>query len=231
MKQEKFYEDRIFYRLTSFIKEEVFDENTVSIPFLDAAITFHYLLNCQEKGISSFCITEGLMEEWELTAADLMRYAKQNTPRLFPAVIKPIEEILEAGEEEREETSGTGESEIYVLTNSIGTFGAAALLYPGVLRQFAEGKKADLYVLPSSVHEVILLPRSAAVSVEQLDRLIQEMNDSQVPEEEILSDQVQCFSWRKERFLTRRREGFEEETEPEPGEKKEPEQSDGSADI
>ena len=45
------------------------------------------------------------------------------------------------------------------LTNTEKLYGASAILYPNILSYFAKRLKADLYLLPSSIHEVLLLEK------------------------------------------------------------------------
>ena len=93
---------------------------------------------------------------WKKQEEELFAAARENTPRLLPVCLRPMGEFLRdflSTEEKR-----VMEEEIYVLTNSRGYLGAAAMLYEGVLERFSARVGADLYILPSSIHEVILLP-------------------------------------------------------------------------
>lgn len=82
---------------------------------------------------------------------------------------------------------------MYVLSNKQKLNGAACMLYPDILKNFAEEKKCDLYILPSSVHEVILLPVSQQTSGAALVDMVTEINKTQVEEIEVLADSVYCF--------------------------------------
>ena len=80
--------------------------------------------------------------------------------------------------------------EMYVLSNTERFYGASAILYPKILLQFARSIGQDFYILPSSVHEVLLLSKESGARRSDLNRMIQDINASQVAEEEILSDHV-----------------------------------------
>ena len=82
----------------------------------------------------------------------------------------------------------------YVLTNSCGINGAVCMLYPQVLKNFAEGMEHDILILPSSIHEVLLLPDENDVPYEHLSNLVTSINQSEVPSHERLSNQVYRFS-------------------------------------
>ena len=77
---------------------------------------------------------------------------------------------------------------MYILTNCIRNFGAAAVLYRDVLKNIGEYLKEDFYVLPSSIHEMIIVPDSSAPSWRETAMIVKEINETQVREEEVLSD-------------------------------------------
>lgn len=78
------------------------------------------------------------------------------------------------------------ESRIYVLTNREKYFGASCLLYDNVLKDCAKQTGGGFYILPSSVHELILVPDKMADDVDSLSRMVREVNDTQVEDDEIL---------------------------------------------
>lgn len=82
---------------------------------------------------------------------------------------------------------------MYVLSNKQKLQGAACMFYPEILRKFANENKCDLYILPSSIHEVILLPAESDTSRENLLDMVTEINRTQVEECEILADSVYFY--------------------------------------
>lgn len=90
---------------------------------------------------------------------------------------------------------------MYVLTNRQKLNGAACMLYPGVLKQFAGKVGRDLYILPSSVHEVILVPVEDQIDQEALRDIVTDINRTQVAADEVLSDSIYRFSREKDRIL------------------------------
>ena len=139
------------------------------------------------------------MEEWGYTLEELEKAASFNTPRLFPVSFRPIEELVREliGEEiwrmDREDPSLIP---MHVLTNQSKLFGAAAILYPQVLWAVSHTLQDDLYILPSSIHECIIVPMSVKCSRKELQEIVKEINETQVPKAEILSNHV--FIYRKE---------------------------------
>lgn len=102
------------------------------------------------------------------------------------------EEVCGMIKEEIEKIKIDREMEMYVLTNTAKINGATCITYPGVIRQFAMEHESDIYIIPSSIHEVILIPR-VDWSREEIDRLIKEVNEEQVDPVEILSDHVYIY--------------------------------------
>ena len=103
------------------------------------------------------------------------------------------------GQEGRDDDGEWGE-EMYVLSNRIRSYGAAAILYDNRLEGIGAYLKSNYYVLPSSVHEVIVIPEHAAVGKEELSAMVAEINRTQVEAEEVLSDRAYYYG-REERRL------------------------------
>ena len=68
------------------------------------------------------------------------------------------------------------------------------MLYPHVLKDFAESLGEDLIVLPSSIHEVLLTPCNVSLPLDELNGMVQAINQSDVPAEDRLSDHIYYFS-------------------------------------
>ena len=83
---------------------------------------------------------------------------------------------------------------MYILSNTSKLNGAGCMLYDNVLTNIAAKLNSDLYIIPSSIHEVLLIPVDYADSSEYLTTLVQEVNDTQLSRDEILSDHVYYYS-------------------------------------
>lgn len=90
---------------------------------------------------------------------------------------------------------------MYVLTNRQKTYGAACMLYPGLLHEFAGKIRQDFYILPSSVHEVILVPACVDATGEALREIVTDINRTQVTEGEVLSDSIYYYSRNRDKIL------------------------------
>lgn len=200
----------IFFRLVSYSRNEKLLDKIPYKKYLDLAVTFHCLVRNDDEGIGTIRITNEQLKLWKLSLEDLNKLAVENTKRLFPATIKSMEEVLRGVYEELTldnrdelpvEIAGMIYSnrkspgyKMYILTNQKGINGASCLLYEDVLRSFADQLDSDLYILPSSIHEIILVPKIKDLQKDGLRRMVEDVNRTQVALEEILSDHVYLFS-------------------------------------
>lgn len=205
-------EPYIFYRTVSFDRNRKILKEIPHIRYLDLAITFHCLVQSDEEGIGTIRITNSHLKQWGIALGDLKKMADANTVRLFPASIKNMEEVLKgmfySGLTDDLESDFSKELEIlltdkkdaekqhemYVLTNQKGINGASCILYDDILQNFANKINSDFYILPSSIHEVLLVPKTKNMKKEDLAAMVREINATQVADEEVLSDNVYFFS-------------------------------------
>ena len=183
----------ITYRLLNRKANEKFLEDIPFLPYMDLAVIFTYLLTVEEAGQGSIVIHDCHAKNWGLEAKDLYSEAMKNTPSLLPPVCKPMSQMLDdllpdAGEELPEDIP-----DMLVLSNKAKTYGAAAILYTDLLKSIAEKMGSDFYVLPSSVHEVLLLPAGDKDIRNDLSAMVREVTASQVPDGEILSDHAYYY--------------------------------------
>lgn len=161
---------------------------------LDLALVFYYVLENEEIGNGTILIHNSHLKIWKITEKQLYETARRNTPQLFPYEFKEMNEILE---ENFEETGLFREREeelpMYVLSNSRRHFGAVNIIYDSVLSEIGEKLNDDFYVLPSSIHECIIVPAKVQTSREELEDMVWEINRTQVLPEEVLSDHVYFY--------------------------------------
>ncbi len=152
------------------------------IEYEDMSAVFFYLLEDPSFGNGMILVRNGDMDRWKKTPGELLEQAIKNSADLLPPVFRSLADVLEV-------IQPVGEGELFLLTNESALYGAAVLLYPGILQEISEYLKGAYFVLPSSVHEVILLPDHGEEAKELLE-IVKEINHTQVAEEEILTDAV-----------------------------------------
>lgn len=181
--------DRICYHLIGRKGNEGLLEEIPYIEFLDLAICFCYSYHGDELGDGTIPICNTHMEMWETCTAELFNLAGCNTRRLFPWVCRGLGEVLrEMADAENSVDTLCMEVPVKILTNNKNTHGAACILYPGVLDKVAQEIGGGFFILPSSIHEVLLLPDAGDGDHERLRGMIREVNSTQVAPEEVLSD-------------------------------------------
>ena len=119
-----------------------------------------------------------------LTPESVLHDALSAMQRRDPAKISPIGQILQIDEEP---------AGLLVLTSAIGIFGAAATFYPHVLREAAMRVGKSFFILPSSVHEVLLLPDHGEHDARELHEMVAAINRSEVAEQDVLTDSVYYY--------------------------------------
>ena len=108
---------------------------------------------------------------------------------------EPTEEWLEHVVDQMiGETTGEEKVAMYVLSNQTRILGAACILYKNIMKKFAEEIQKDFYVLPSSVHELILVPAMKSEKNLNLNNMVEEVNQTQLDEEEVLADHAYYYS-------------------------------------
>lgn len=185
--------DRIVYRLINQEKNRELLAQIPHIEFLDLAICFYYSYEHPELGDGMILIHNTHMELWNTNHRELMRLAESNTPRLMPGQLcsmdNALEGVLDDGAlKELRELQAETNRYLYVLSNEKRCQGAAVILYPGILAEAARQLRGSFYILPSSIHEVILLPDDGHGSGSELHEMITEINQSQLRAEDVLSD-------------------------------------------
>ena len=127
-------------------------------------------------------ITNEYMRQWNLETEELYEMAMRSAVRLLPAEFCSLPDMIRriTGIEVEAIRGMQRECQMYVLTNSSKIQGAACMFYPHVLEMIGEILKEDFYILPSSIHEVIILPKSREIAKEELDAMIQDIKDNRV---------------------------------------------------
>ena len=90
---------------------------------------------------------------------------------------------------------------MYVHTNESGYLGAAVILYSDVLKKEYERLGENFYIIPSSIHEIIVVPESFGMNRIEMENMLRSINASDVREEEILSDYVYYYMGKEERII------------------------------
>ena len=160
-----------------------------------------YVIRVTEVGIGSIKITKQMVKSWKVSEYEIHHQAVENLKtdgyrvRSLNSVVKEnLLGITEDAEEEIEEAEP-----MYVLTNQIKYFGAAGIFLCAEMFQKIVGKQ-NFYILPSSVHELILVKDTDGYDMETLSTMVRNVNEEQVTEDERLSNHAYYYDWRQNRI-------------------------------
>lgn len=208
-KLENVYE-QIMMKVVNYEKNKSQLENCPHIRELDLALTFRVLMEKNADQIGTVLVNNELMNEWGTSEFDLFDLAVKNMQRFWHPTLEPIQDVLaslmQVGnvEQEIEYLNDYPESwklSMYVLSNDLRLNGATVLFYTDCLRQFASRIEKDIFVLPSSIHEVLLVPITDAMSAWDLRQIVEQVNHQLVSEEEILSNHVYRYLYKEDKLI------------------------------
>ena len=175
----------------------------------DLAVTYHIALGKEEGGNMSAPITNRLMEEYGVDVEQLHQFAMDNMDTLTPVTFKSMSEtmvemmlpdMMRDGMDEEQAREAianmlppTPDEKMYVLSNTDKLNGAAVILNDRAMDEVTEKLGKDFYILPSSVHEVLIVPKDPEFDLKTLESMVQDVNATQVAPEERLSDHVYAY--------------------------------------
>ena len=169
--------------------------------FQDLSVIYRWIVGTGEEGIASVVVNDGMVKDLGMTADELFQTAVRNTKAMFPPKVTDMAEMMmgllmpEGADPEMAAAFGSIMTELppkermWVITNEKGINGACSMLYDDILHDLAKEVGTDLYILPSSIHEVIAISVETA-DPETLTGMVQEVNMGVVSLEERLSNNV-----------------------------------------
>ena len=194
---------RLAFRMLSKERNKETLENYVYKEFLDLAAIVTFCAEIDEQGVKAIRVTHDLAERWNVSEEEILQAAEENTESLFPVRMEPILDTLcrvadISRDDLPEEVLAEEDSpQIMVLTNYLGVNGETVLLYDSFLQQVYEKLRGKFIILPSSIHEVIVMPLASAPPITDSQKMVEQINRSAVKEEEILSDSVYLYDGEK----------------------------------
>ena len=151
------------------------------------------------------------LKMWNVDAKEIFRQARVNTQPVNTPILQPMDEmLLSIFNEEGHATNLLDENVdfglrshdmLYALTNVEKQYGASMITQPEVLNKLEQLFPEGFYVLPSSVHEVLIVPDNGEMEPKMLGEMVGEVNKNEVERQEVLSDRV--YSYDKEKHQIR----------------------------
>lgn len=197
---KKIAKKSLFVKLVNTERNESLVEQSISKEFLDLSAVVRVVLKMDKEGMASMALSKGDAEILGMTEEEIYAAALANTLRLFPPKLMNLGRYVEMSIG-AELPLGEDEVTTYILTNQKEVDGAIYFMSPEVVRAIAEALEDDLYILPSSVNEVLLVRASELEDgVDKLKEMVRDANETVVSEKDILSYNV--YHYDKEHGIT-----------------------------
>lgn len=163
---------------------------------LTAVLRLHLPTGREEE--QTILVSDAILSKWNKTMEDLYAAALRNTMSANPPRMNDLLDLITGGGSNRHlgnevENYKMAPRALYLLSNSAGINGATVLLYPDVLEQLAQKANANLFILPSSIHECMILKDAGELNAGELQAMVMSVNREEVQEEERLSDEVYYY--------------------------------------
>lgn len=183
--EKQYIRQRLYAEVINYDWNKERLERIPHIKKLDLAIVYRILIEQEEDMRSSILVTDDIAKKLNLMEEDF-QYALSNTETLFPTKIECLSDILglPVGEEKM----------FYCLTNVAGQNGAVAMFISDKVKEFARNKGKFCFILPSSVHEVLLLEADSEDEKKIFEEMVRNANETVVLKEEWLSNHVYLYN-------------------------------------
>ena len=187
--------EHIVMRLVSFEKNQELLKEVPFFRYQDLAVIFYCLLHASAENQANILIHNHHLNLWKTDKETLYRLLKKNTPQLLPPQLTPMSSLLKEMQLVAETPLPEAAPPLYVLTNTYRTNGATVLLYDDILKELSDLFEKDLIILPSSIHEVLILAtdENDRQNLDHYTAMVKEVNASQLQDEEILSDHAYYY--------------------------------------
>lgn len=208
--------NKIVIKLINREGNSAFLKDTPFIPFCDLAIIFNIIVSTNEDGTATITVKNNILHDyWKMDADSLLELAIENSKQLIPAKIQSMEEVLremlgrdfvtqlgidtdmysdiELDALFQEISGGNQGTAMYVASNVSRVNGASVMLYDDLLYYFSKKLEKNLFIIPSSIHELIVVPDTGYMKTNDIRSMVMDVNATQVAPDEVLSDNVYYY--------------------------------------
>ncbi len=188
------YKDKLTVELMKADWNEDFLKDKPHTMVGDLAIAYKVLLKETDRARHVFYVTNEMCRDTD----QLHAWAMKSAPEIDPPVIKNMQEML--GSMGVSLDPGDDKPQLMVVTNKRNQNGAAAVFYPGIMSRITEIAGGSYWIIPSSVHEMLIWPGGTEGDADRLKEIIQEVNEHEVSPENRLSDRVYHYDAERKLF-------------------------------
>lgn len=194
--------NKIVFQLVNTAQNKTLLKDLPHRKFLDLSVIYRVVIEEDKNGMKSSVVRHDLARTLGLTEEKLFALAMENTRKMFPTVVRNLSEVLremmiedgmppELANMMFSDDQPDGCPTLFIISNTSKMYGAAVILYEDVLRELAGRFDSDLYILPSSIHEVMAVPIVDDMQTpEELSEMVTSINTEQVDIEDRLSNLV-----------------------------------------
>ena len=183
---------RIFYKIINYEKNRELLKKIPHRRILDLAMVFYYQVD-EVDPPATILIQNTHLSMWDITQKELEENAVKYTCLCLPAEFLTMSQLAGLEEEYMDEILEEESCPMYILTNKERRYGAGTIFYPGILEQAQKLLGDNFYILPSSIHECILVPEEGSYDQDGLTEMVTEINAQHVDAREVLSDQAYYY--------------------------------------
>ena len=204
--------EHLFIRVSSAEDNKDLLKDTPYKEILGLAVTCHVLVDLEDGEMGSTMVTGPLLDKFGVTTEQLFEDAFLNSQEILPPSIEPMEAMIAKmmGLRMETEVPETLDAQLEnldlekmgmaVLTNRQAVNGAAVIFYPDLMAKIGDSQQVNFFILPSSTHEVILVPDNGSMKLKDLEDMVKSINASEVSPKDRLSDTVYHYDY-KDRIL------------------------------
>jgi hypothetical protein len=187
--------DRLGIRLVNYERNRDELRGMPHKRFADLAIVYMLVFNHTNFGNASMLIKNEQKSLWGVGDDELHAAALAGALLIQRPVVRKLTDYIREFMDEEEPAD-----DMTVLTNENGLYGASVMVYKGLLESMSKSRGGDLYIIPSSVHEVIILPVSDRYDPACLRDMVKSVNETVVEPSEILSDNLYVYHCENDRI-------------------------------
>lgn len=195
--------DRIIMRMLNYKDNRMFLRDVPHKLVDDLAVYYVIVIHTDKENTATMLIRNEHLNELGISCDELHEIACKNTREVYRPELRSVREKLKKLKKtDALPVKKNPSDELYVLSNEIGQYGAVNILYPDIAEKVREVIGGDYYIIPSSVHEILLITKECGLTPKCIGEMIREINMTQVDREEWLSDHAYEMDFDKKELRT-----------------------------
>lgn len=156
----------------------------------DMAVVYRIILDQTDSGNGTILITNQMLDQYGITKEQLRADTLGNAPEIRPSEIRGMSEVMSELAPGMLPEVALEDEQMFVASVPDKIHGAGVIAYPNFMEDAAEKMGGDFFVLPSSIHEVLLVKDNGQMTAKELENMVKEVNATQVEPADQLTDHV-----------------------------------------